>query len=108
MIENRTVRNLSPASQNCGLGFFLWRYRLTSNQGPRILPKYSLNIATVYPWAPEIRHRLPMRAWAPKKLPVALSLDEVVRFLEAVPGLESRAALTGPTFRAFLLALMKT
>jgi hypothetical protein len=44
----------------------------------------------------------------PKKLPVALSLDEVVRFLEAVPGLESRAALTGPTFRAFLLALMKT
>ncbi len=30
----------------------------------------------------------------PKKLPIVLSSDEVVRFLQAVPGLRSRAALT--------------
>ena len=30
----------------------------------------------------------------PSKLPVVLSADEVVRFLEAVPSLKSRAALT--------------
>jgi site-specific recombinase XerD len=30
----------------------------------------------------------------PKKLPVVLSADEIVRFLQAVPGLRSRAALT--------------
>jgi site-specific recombinase XerD len=30
----------------------------------------------------------------PRKLPVVLSAEEVVRFLEAVPGLKSRAALT--------------
>ena len=30
----------------------------------------------------------------PKKLPVMLSAAEIARFLEAVPGLRSRAALT--------------
>ncbi|MCS3742077.1 site-specific recombinase XerC [Rhizobium sp. BK176] len=30
----------------------------------------------------------------PRKLPVVLSTNEVVRFLEAVPGLKARAALT--------------
>ena len=35
----------------------------------------------------------------PQKLPVVLSADEIVRFLEAVPGLRNRAALT-PTERA--------
>jgi integrase len=30
----------------------------------------------------------------PQKLPVVLSADEVVRFLEAIPGLKSRIALT--------------
>ena len=34
-----------------------------------------------------------MRA-RPRKLPVVLNADEVVRFLEAVPGLKTRAALT--------------
>ncbi len=33
-------------------------------------------------------------ARTPRKLPVVLSTDEVVRFLEAVPGLKSRATLT--------------
>jgi len=30
----------------------------------------------------------------PKKLPVVLSGEEIVRFLQAVPGLRNRAALT--------------
>ena len=30
----------------------------------------------------------------PNKLPVVLSADEVVRFLEAIPSLKSRTALT--------------
>jgi integrase len=30
----------------------------------------------------------------PQKLPVVLSADEIVQFLEAVPGLRNRAALT--------------
>ena len=34
------------------------------------------------------------RAKEPKKLPVVLSAEEIARFLEAVPGLRSRAALT--------------
>src|SRR3954470_2849102 len=34
------------------------------------------------------------RAKEPKKLPVVLSGEEIARFLEAVPGLRSRAALT--------------
>jgi len=41
----------------------------------------------------EIPERIPY-AREPRKLPVVLSADEVVRFLEAVPSLKSRAALT--------------
>jgi integrase/recombinase XerD len=33
-------------------------------------------------------------ACEPRKLPMVLSAEEVVRFLEAVPGLKSRAPLT--------------
>lgn len=40
-----------------------------------------------------IPERIPY-ARTPRKLPVVLSADEVVRFLEAVSGLKSRAALT--------------
>src|SRR4051794_11467182 len=35
-----------------------------------------------------------VRAREPRKLPIVLSGEEIVRFLEAVPGLRSRAALT--------------
>jgi integrase/recombinase XerD len=35
-----------------------------------------------------------VRAKEPQKLPVVLSADEIVRFLEVVPGLRNRAALT--------------
>ena len=41
----------------------------------------------------EIPERIPY-AREPRKLPVILSADEVVRFLEAVPSLKTRAALT--------------
>src|ERR1700678_1538893 len=41
----------------------------------------------------EIPERIPF-AREPRKLPVVLSADEVVRFLEAVPSLKTRAALT--------------
>ena len=40
-----------------------------------------------------IPERIPY-AREPRKLPVVLSADEVVHFLEAVPSLKSRAALT--------------
>jgi integrase/recombinase XerD len=35
-----------------------------------------------------------VHAREPRKLPVVLGADEVVRFLDAVPGLKHRAALT--------------
>jgi integrase/recombinase XerD len=41
----------------------------------------------------EIPERIPY-AREPRKLPVVLNADEVVRFLEAVPSLKTRAALT--------------
>ena len=42
---------------------------------------------------PELPERIPY-ARQPRRLPVVLSADEVVRFLEAVPGVRNRAALT--------------
>jgi len=41
----------------------------------------------------EIPERI-VYARMPRKLPTILSADEVVRFLEAVPSLKARAALT--------------
>ena len=41
----------------------------------------------------EIPERIPY-AREPRKLPVVLSADEVIRFLEAVPSLKTRAVLT--------------
>ena len=51
----------------------------------------------------EIPERIPY-ARQPRKLPVALSADEVVRFFEAVPSLKTRAALTA-AYAAGLRAL---
>jgi integrase/recombinase XerD len=117
MIEDMTVRNLSPATQRsyvnavskfsryCGrspgkLGLDEVRdfqVHLVSkgvswsslNQivcALRFFYGVTLNEATV----PE---RIPY-ARTPRKLPVVLSTDEIVRFLEAVSSLKSRAALT--------------
>jgi integrase/recombinase XerD len=41
----------------------------------------------------DLPERIPY-AREPRKLPLVLGADEVVRFLEAVPGLNSRTALT--------------
>jgi Site-specific recombinase XerD len=115
MIEDMSVRNLSPATQRsyvsavskfsryCGrspdkLGLdevHDFQVHLVSkgvswgslNQivcALRFFYGVTLNEATV----PE---RIPY-ARTPRKLPVVLSTDEVVRFLEAVSSLESRAA----------------
>ena len=45
------------------------------------------------PWVGDALERI-VAAREPQKLPVVLSADEIVRFLEAVPGLRNRAALT--------------
>ncbi len=117
MIDDMTVRNLSPATQRSYLHmvskfsrFFgrspdrlslddvrTWQVHLVS-QG---VSWASLNQAVaalrfffgVTLGDAEIPERIPY-ARKPRRLPVVLSADEVVRFLEAVPGLKSRTALT--------------
>ena len=49
--------------------------------------------STPSPWAGPTLERI-VAAREPQNLPVVLSADEIVRFLEAVPGLRNRAALT--------------
>lgn len=117
MIDDMTVRNLSPATQRSYLHmvskfsrFFgrspdrlsledvrTWQVHLVS-QG---ISWASLNQAVaalrfffgVTLGEAEIPERIPY-ARKPRRLPVVLSADEVVRFLEAVPSLKSRTALT--------------
>ena len=120
MIEDMTVRNLSPATQQsylhavskfsrhfgrspdqlgledgrtCTPSSFIW-----SRQGS---PGPSLNqivCALRFFYGVTLgQTTVPERiayAREPSKLPVVLSADEVVRFLEAVPSLKSRTALT--------------
>ena len=45
------------------------------------------------PWSCEIPERIPY-AREPRTLPIVLNVEEVVRFLEAVPSLKTRTALT--------------
>jgi integrase/recombinase XerD len=117
MIEDMTVRNLSPAPQrsyvNAVSKFSLYCGRSPDKLGLdevrdfqvhlvlkdvswgslnqavcalRFFHGVTLNEATV----PE---RIPY-ARTPRKLPVVLTTDEVVRFLEALSSLKSRATLT--------------
>ncbi len=117
MIEDMTVRNLSPATQRSYLHavskfirFFgrsperldldnvrTWQVHLVSqgiswaslNQSVAALRFfYGVTLAQ-----PEIPERIAY-ARKPRRLPVVLGADEVVRFLEAVPSLKSRTALT--------------
>jgi site-specific recombinase XerD len=117
MIEDMTVRNLSPATQRSYLHavskfsrFFqrspdhldlddvrTWQVHLVS-QG---LSWGSLNQSVaalrffygVTLGRPEVPERIAY-ARKPQRLPVVLGADEVVRFLESVPSLKSRTALT--------------
>jgi integrase/recombinase XerD len=99
MIEDMTVRNLSPATQRSYISALskFSRYfgkspdrleleNVRAFQALRFFYGVTLGEALI----PE---RIPY-ARQPLKLPVVLSADEVVQFLEAVCSLKSRAALT--------------
>jgi integrase/recombinase XerD len=117
MIEDMTVRNLSPATQRSYLAAVskLSRYFGRSPdclelEDIRAFQVHLVAIGLSWPALNQIvcalrffygvtlgHDAIPERisyARAPSKLPVVLSADEVVRFLEAIPSLKSRTALT--------------
>ena len=117
MIEDMTVRNLSPATQRS----YLYAVSKFSRHFHRAPDKLGLEdvrafqvflVSTGISW-PALnqtvcalrffygvtlgRGEIPERiayAREPRKLPVVLNADELVRFLEAVPSLKTRTALT--------------
>jgi len=117
MIEDMTVRNLSPATQRSYV-HAVARFSRFFGRSPDRLDLEDVRSFQVHLAASGIswltlnqivcalrffygvtlgRADLPERiayARAPQKLPVVLSADEVVRFLEAVSGLKHRTALT--------------
>ena len=117
MIEDMTVRNLSPATQRSYVSAVakLSRYfgRSPDRLGLEDVRAFQVHlVSTGISWPAlnqivcalrffygvtlgeaTIPERIP-HAREPRKLPVVLSADEVVAFLEAVPSLKSRAALT--------------
>ena len=120
MIEDMTVRNLSPATQQSYVNAVskLSRHfgRSPDRLGLEDVHAFQVHlVATGVSW-PSLNQivcalrffygvtlgqdAVPERiayARKPSKLPVVLSADEVVRFLEAVPSLKARAALTTAT-----------
>ena len=117
MIEDMTVRNLSPATQRSYV-HAVTKFSRHFGCSPDRLDLEEVRafqvhlVANGISWAAlnqsvcalrffygvtlghgEIPERIPY-AREPRKLPVVLSADEVVRFLEAVPSLKTRAALT--------------
>jgi integrase/recombinase XerD len=117
MIEDMTVRNLSPATQRSYVHavakFSRYFGRSPERLGLEDVRAFQVHlVSTAISWPAlnqtvcalrffygvtlghaEIPERIPY-AREPRKLPVVLSADEVVRFLEAVPGLKTRTALT--------------
>lgn len=115
MIEDMTVRNLSPATQRSYLHavakFSRYFGRSPDRLGLADVRAFQVHlVSTGISWPAltvcalrffygitlghgEIPERIPY-AREPRKLPVVLNADEVVRFLEAVPSLKTRAALT--------------
>jgi integrase/recombinase XerD len=113
MIEDMTIRNLSPATQQSyvhavskfsryfgrspdRLGLedvrayqVIWLRRASLNQAVCAL-RFFYGVTLSEPTIPE---RIAY-AREPRKLPVVLSADEVVRFLESVSSLKARVALT--------------
>jgi site-specific recombinase XerD len=117
MIEDMTVRNLSPATQQSYL-HAVSKFSRHFGQSPDRLGLEEVHafqlhlVATGVSW-PSLNQivcalrffygvtlgqdTLPERiahAREPSKLPVVLSAEEVVRFLETIPSLKSRTALT--------------
>jgi len=117
MIEDMTVRNLSPATQRSYVHavskFSRYFARSPDRLGLEDVRAFQVHlVATGISW-PALNQTVcalrffygvtlrqatvPERiayAREPSKLPVVLSADEVVRFLEAIPSLKSRTALT--------------
>ena len=117
MIEDMTVRNLSPATQQSYLNAVAKFSRYFGRSPDRLsledVHAFQVHlVATGISW-PALNQivcalrffygvtlgqaAVPERivyARQPSKLPVVLSADEVVRFLEAIPSLKSRTALT--------------
>jgi len=117
MIDDMTIRNMSPATQRSYL-HAVTKFSRHFARSPERLDLEDVRafqvhlVATGISWPAlnqtvcalrffygvtlghaEIPERIPY-AREPRKLPVVLSADEVVRFLEAVPSLKTRAALT--------------
>lgn len=115
MIDDMTIRNLSPATQRSYL-HAVTKFSRYFGRSPEQLDLEDVRafqvhlVATGISWPAlnqtvcalrffygvtlghaEIPERIPY-AREPRKLPVVLSADEVVRFLEAVPSLKTRAA----------------
>jgi site-specific recombinase XerD len=116
MIEDMTVRNLSPATQRSYIyavaKFSEYFGKSPDRLGFEEVRAYQVHLASkglAWPSFNQIvcalrffygvtlgRPEIPLRiayAREPQSLPVVLSADEVVRFLEAIPGLKSRVAL---------------
>jgi site-specific recombinase XerD len=117
MIDDMTVRNLSPATQQSYVyavaKFSRFFDRSPDQLGVEEVRAYQIHLAGLgLSWShinqvscalrfffgvtlgrQEALHRI-VSAKEPKKLPVVLSAEEITRFLQAVPGLRSRAALT--------------
>src|SRR5271168_1454050 len=117
MIEDMTIRNLSPTTQRSYLHavskFSRYFKRSPDRLGLEDVRAFQVHlVSTGLSWQalnqtvcalrffygvtlgqPEIPERI-VYARQPRKLPVVLSADEVVRFLEAVPSLRTRASLT--------------
>src|SRR6202163_3044562 len=117
MIEDMTVRNLSPATQRSYV-HAVSKFSRYFGRSPDLLGLEDVRafqvhlVSTEISWPAlnqtvcalrffygvtlghgEIPERIPY-APQPRKLPVGLSSGEAVRFLEAVPSLKTRAALT--------------
>ena len=117
MIDDITLRNLSPATQRSYLNAVI-KFARHFNRSPDQLGLEDVRSFQVYLVSQGIswpalnqtvcalrffygvtlnRAEIPERiayARTPRKLPTILSADEVVRFLEAVPSLKARTALT--------------
>ena len=117
MIEDMTVRNLSPATQRSYVHAVSKFSRYFARSPGRLdledVRSFQVHlVASGVSWGalnqtvcalrffygvtmdrPELPERIPY-ARQPRSLPVVLSADEVVRFLEAVPSLRNRTALT--------------
>ena len=117
MIEDMTIRNLSPATQQSfvyAVSKFSWHFgRSPDRLGVKDVRTHLVHLASKgFAWSSlhqtvcalrffygvtlgqaTIPERIPY-AREPRKLPTVLSADEVVRFLEAVSSVKGRVALT--------------